>query len=577
MNPPNIVLATLRTLNSIASSTALESGGYTQSMTTLAEAIFSKQHITSLAQIIGQQSSSIIIQNQINSAIRLISKVCREERHQQNLANGGVLDALATRLATVVVSSGCVVPEAMPLALQEGIIEDMPGPAPKTLDKAELLSAISVIIVGSKLRASQLLYSPAILAVLPSIPVSELPSLGNNYSATWARFNGSSLSERQSLLNAVETLLPHLHRQSNRHASALSSAFPPLGTPSIREFQTQSSQSPTSKFTGSVPSGWPNAEGIAVPNQTDLATDDPESPLVPWLFLQARKEQALVSLMAISVLTVLYRSGLTSKSKEFDLLIIPLLAELLSVSASISKEVKEPILDISTLSRAWALKERAPAVLASLITDNESFQKAAVDAGIIKNLSKMLKLAYEPVLETSKPKPWSPKLTSISNANISGESQTSKLGNQGLSPFLMHNINMRESTLNAIAALVPFKDEYRKDLIDQGVVPYIAESMKTHPSKPSPNTSETSGIRANGPESIHGYGTNPVTVLIAACNAIRALSRSVSILRTTLIDNGVAVPLVYLLQHPDIDVQIAATAAVCNLVLDFSPMREVRL
>jgi len=69
---------------------------------------------------------------------------------------------------------------------------------------------------------------------------------------------------------------------------------------------------------------------------------------------------------------------------------------------------------------------------------------------------------------------------------------------------------------------------------------------------------------------------NSIDVLIAACGAIRALSRSVGILRTTLIDNGVAMPVFRLLQHPDIEVQIAATATVCNLVTDVSPMREVR-
>lgn len=75
-------------------------------------------------------------------------------------------------------------------------------------------------------------------------------------------------------------------------------------------------------------------------------------------------------------------------------------------------------------------------------------------------------------------------------------------------------------------------------------------------------------------ESKGEYGTNPVEVLIAACGAVRALSRSVSVLRTTLIDNGVAEPVFQLLQHPEIEVQIAATATVCNLLTDVSPMRE---
>jgi hypothetical protein len=41
------------------------------------------------------------------------------------------------------------------------------------------------------------------------------------------------------------------------------------------------------------------------------------------------------------------------------------------------------------------------------------------------------------------------------------------------------------------------------------------------------------------------------------------------------VDNGVVMPIFNLLSHSDIEVQIAATATVCNIVTEFSPMREV--
>ncbi len=63
--------------------------------------------------------------------------------------------------------------------------------------------------------------------------------------------------------------------------------------------------------------------------------------------------------------------------------------------------------------------------------------------------------------------------------------------------------------------------------------------------------------------------------VLAACYAVRMLSRSVGILRTALVDNTVYAPLLQLLQWHDTDVQVAAAATVCNLVMDFSPMREV--
>jgi hypothetical protein len=210
-----------------------------------------------------------------------------------------------------------------------------------------------------------------------------------------------------------------------------------------------------------------------------------------------------------------------------------------------------------------------------LITDSEYLQKAAFDAGIVGKLSKMLKISYDPVLETTNTHPWSPAGEDYEQ-DVNAPSP--RLSRNGQSPLLIHKIKVRESTLKAIASLVPFKDDYRKAIVDQGVMPYIVESMSSTPGKPSPKSSDKSEkILNKSPveESKQGYGVNPVSVLIAACGAARALSRSVSVLRTTLIDSGVAEPVFRLLQHPDIEVQIAATATVCNLLTDVSPMREV--
>jgi hypothetical protein len=219
-----------------------------------------------------------------------------------------------------------------------------------------------------------------------------------------------------------------------------------------------------------------------------------------------------------------------------------------------------------------AIKERAPAILAMLITDSENLQNAAFDANLVSKLSKMLKVSYDPVPESDLSQRWSPREDESSE-------NTSRLGDQGQPPLLNHKIKVRESTLKAIAALVPFKDEYRKAIVDQGMIPYIVESMNPNPRKPVPKTIDRTETANKAPkEEEEGkmlYGTNPIPVLIAACGAVRALSRSVTILRTTLIDNGVAMPVFNLLQHADIEVQIAATATVCNLVTDVSPMREV--
>jgi armadillo repeat-containing protein 8 len=63
----------------------------------------------------------------------------------------------------------------------------------------------------------------------------------------------------------------------------------------------------------------------------------------------------------------------------------------------------------------------------------------------------------------------------------------------------------------------------------------------------------------------------------AACQCTRSLSRSVCILRTNLVDAGIALPLFRLLSDESLEVKIAATGAVCNLMLEFSPMRKAIL
>ena len=147
------------------------------------------------------------------------------------------------------------------------------------------------------------------------------------------------------------------------------------------------------------------------------------------------------------------------------------------------------------------------------------------------------------------------------------------LGYPGLSPIASHITKLREATLTGLAAMASLRDEYRKAIIENGVISFIIQSLKPYNIE-SPPSKKTNGEVSNQPQIV---AENPKDVILAACALARGLSRSVSTLRTSLMDAGLAAPLFVLLKHQDVDIQIAATAVICNLVLDFSPMREARI
>ncbi|TVY86348.1 Uncharacterized protein LAWI1_G008344, partial [Lachnellula willkommii] len=578
-NPAQIVLASLRALSNLADSSSLTSGTTALGTGAIAEGLFTNQYLTSLCRILSQTSTTSTVQCQISIAASLIGRLCREERHQQGLASSGVLDALATKLASFVLAEGLVIPGAETLARRDGLQEFFPATTPPNASLSVVLEAISVVIANSKFRASQLLYSPTILAVFPPTPAEEFVGT-QNARAAWNAFNIAGLGARQSHLNAIDYLLPSMPLHQSKSTSSQASAFPPLGTSSSREQLAPNGRSGPNKYNSASLPSWGDSSsldpGPVSPDTSVSSLEEPESPLIAYLLLTLRTRTGKERLMAASVLTVLYRAGLTKKAREttIGLLVVPLLVQMLDEIA-IPVKPKDSLADNEAVRFEWAIKERAPAILALLITDSEYLQKAAFDAGVVSKLSKMLKVSYDPVTETTKSHSWSPN--SKQTGNMGEGLEPHSFTHPGQTPQLVHKVKVRESSLKAIAALVPFKDEYRKAIVDQGILPYIVESMNSNPSKPSPNTSDQAERVTNNSNATgigQGYGVNSTDVLIAACGAIRALSRSVGILRTTLIDNGVAMPAFRLLQHPDIEVQIAATATVCNLVTDVSPMRE---
>ncbi|KAI6249414.1 hypothetical protein HI914_02241 [Erysiphe necator] len=575
-NPPQLVLASLRALSNLADSSAMALNNQSLTSAHIADGLFSRQNVRYLSLIISQTSPSISIQTQISVASSLISKVCREERHQQILANSGVLDALASKLASFVVADRLVIPGAEIMAFIDNLGENFPLQAPPNADFVAILEAISVIISNSKLRCSQLIYSPSMLSIFPIFSrVDEMIDKlirDRGEDSSWDICSLSGIGAHQAHLNWLNYTLPIMPHHQTKSSNQQYCAFPFLGPSPCRGESSLSGRLPSNK-TKFPTSSWGDPSLLENESSQSTEKEEPESHLISYLILVIRLKTGLERLMAASILAALYRAGLTHKRREIDigLLTIPLLLQMLDESTTRTKSVDYlEVEEVDKLDRT--IKEMALAVLAMFIIDSDYLQKVVFDAGIISRLSIILKASYDPIFESANSVTWSPypKEEDVNEA-------CSAFLTSGHSADLVHKIKVREGSLKAIAALVPFKEEYRKKIVDQGLMPYIVESLSSQVSQSFLQFNEKSDkIHSDTQKNtIKGNcGKNPTNVLIAACGAVRALSRSVSVLRTTLIDNGVAEPVFRLLQHPDIEVQIAATATVINLLTDVSPMRD---
>lgn len=104
-----------------------------------------------------------------------------------------------------------------------------------------------------------------------------------------------------------------------------------------------------------------------------------------------------------------------------------------------------------------------------------------------------------------------------------------------------------DCVLIVTAALSSTNEENRKFIADSKLLGLIVESLS------SPD----------------------VNLRISACQCARNISRSVKNLRTNLFDAGIATPLLKLLHDDSLVVQITACATICNMVLDFTPIKKV--
>ena len=531
---PAVVSAALKTLNTIADCAALEDTGDGRQNDSFADTLYNDTNMCRLATLLHQKARSSTTQSQISLTATLLSKTCRREHQREMLASTGILEALAIQLASVVETSRAA---AVSRDVEDFDDSDKFSDTPKNR-LAPLLHATACIISDSKNRASQLVCAPAFTGAV---------SLPSGHPRGWRPPLGPEK--------------PTVALNSPSHQSLPLSSPKSLGAtstlPPFNHLATLGKQHKNGRFNETSPFHIPNGQMIV---------QDDDTILVGWLLNLVRTQPGLTRLMATWMLALLYRAGLISlpHQRGLGMLVTPMMARMLENDATYAE--LEPCYDYGALQTPHRLiKEIAPRIIALMVVESPDLQRAAVDAGVVKRLSQLLKQTFDALPTTNYKNLWTPQEPSADSESSRSNSSVT-LGSPGLSPALFHTLQVRESVLIALAAMASSNDEYRKAIIDNGVVPFVVESLKPNAS----SASAGAGLSATSAKLV-----NSTSVLLAACATAQALSRSVSTLRTSLMDAGLASPLTNLLKSPFIEVQTAATAVVANIVLEFSPMREV--
>lgn len=175
--------------------------------------------------------------------------------------------------------------------------------------------------------------------------------------------------------------------------------------------------------------------------------------------------------------------------------------------------------------------------LAELVHGAEEMQKVATQENAIESLTELVKSSVDSPddMDTDTPTSANPEesdLETSRNMEQPGE-----------------KTSLRAAATTAMAALCSECDDAREKFISVQVLPYIVD----------------------------GLSDRDCDVVMASVKCIRSLTRSVKIVRRDITREGVCRALLNLLSSENNDVRRVSSATLCNLVLDFSPVRSVAL
>ena len=551
-----LVVESLRAVAAIADALATDvlPSPETSGLAGVAQQIFSRPHVHTLVEILAQRSESMVVHEQMTLVLKIISTCLRDERsvHQSVLVKAGVLDCICSRLASLVVRMGNATQ-----TLDSAYLSTMP-PAPPRSGLPYILEALACLCHKSAYRSMRIIYSQHILEVFP------ISSPNQQTSADYLSF-----SDRASPLplssNPIDQFLPKLQAVQSKNEQVFSRAFPALGS--------------FSHSGEGVVGGSYYGDGHTTVSSRTISADEFGSPLIAWLIHIARHSTGLERLAAlefvaklISALDQKIMDSWTESSRNRDralaFLVVPLLVRI--IDAADPKNTTSR-LSAEELTATRLIRERAPIALAILISGAPTLQKAAYDASALSVFSQALKKSFDAVPAIRKPM-WS-STPSGSAMDLSSEldDPTCTLGASAMPAENIHRFRYRAASMTALAALAGDNDIYRKSVIDTNITSCVIDSLVPYPDGP------VSAVQhfTSSTDAATGKDGNPWFVIAAACDLIRILSRGISVLRTKLLDAGVAKPVFALLNEGDYRLKSAGLDAVTNLLLQFSPMRDV--
>lgn len=479
-----------------------------------------------LGRILEQQDSSRLGEEKFLLALQITRHVASGDTTRQGaLVHAGILDLLASKLALWTVAY-----QTDFKGEYSSFTKSCPPPPESAF--CDLILAIASIVQHSGYRSFRFFYSRDIQTIFPTAPSILSSELHTSFADL----------PLPSVTHPWERLLPQISGYPNKQDSG------PKGFPALASLHNiEQSRIP---FVSQSPVAvWPKR------------SDELSSNLLAWLVHMARSSQGNERISVLWLLAVLVSATKLNErfGKPLSLLIVPIIIRLIA---------DEPI--------NWAVSEgkieiTPEAVLAELIRNSELLQSAAVEADAIKLLASKLKKSFDPIKSTTATM-WSPTPAS-STAEPRSLSSATMLGPSSPTTLLATTLRYRSDAMTALASLAETDDINRKDVLNNGIMGCMLDALTAYPAvQPS---LDGIALVTKSVDTVDPKSGNPSFVIISGLKLLVALSRSTHVLRTSLIDSNVAKPVYGLLSHEDLLVRVAATDVTINLVLHFSPMRDV--